>query len=123
MVAVPAALAPVVYGLLNIASATGIVFANKAGERGRAATTAQRAPRGLRGLPAARATRGGCMARRSRAPFTLGTAAAAGAAASAPLLRPACHLQSSASSASTSPMPSRSYTRSPPGWACKASCG
>lgn len=30
MVAVPAALAPVVYGLLNIASATGIVFANKA---------------------------------------------------------------------------------------------
>lgn len=34
MFAVPAALAPVVYGLLNIASATGIVFANKAGARG-----------------------------------------------------------------------------------------
>lgn len=93
MVAVPAALAPVVYGLLNIASATGIVFANKAGERGRAATTAQRAPRGLPGLPDVRATRGECMARWSRALRTLGTAAAA--AASAPLCAPpaTCSLQ------------------------------
>lgn len=30
---VPVAFAPVAYGLMNIASATGIVFANKAGER------------------------------------------------------------------------------------------
>jgi hypothetical protein len=28
---VPVALAPLIYGLLNIASATGIVFANKTG--------------------------------------------------------------------------------------------
>lgn len=32
---IPPALAPVAYGLMNIASATGIVFANKSGKRGR----------------------------------------------------------------------------------------
>ena len=34
MALIPVAAQPLVYGLLNIASATGIVFANKAGERG-----------------------------------------------------------------------------------------
>ncbi len=123
MVAVPAALAPVVYGLLNIASATGIVFANKAGER--VQPLPARAPCGTC-TPASRASKGPVVQwLREQALRCLGTAAAARRRRrrlSAPL-RPACRLQSSASSSSTSRMRSRSYTRSPHGRACKASCG
>lgn len=96
MFAVPAALAPVVYGLLNIASATGIVFANKAGARGPLQPLLHERPAGPRTLSAPPACSWVVVARRSRACRPLLTAAAAGAAAaSAPLLAPraACSLQ------------------------------
>lgn len=87
MFAVPAALAPLVYGLLNIASATGIVFANKAGKlggaRGKAAICSAAVP-----LPAARTPCSTADRRRNPeqgAPRRVGLAPAAAAAQRPPL--------------------------------------